>query len=113
MQAKEKDLTEKRDRCKDATHKIRTGLRIFKIKETLLKMGDEGDQARREIVEAERLQFTKEINDDKQALKIYLAEQRVRVPNLSLFISHFISFPFLFLSVLSHPHTHLCSLCNG
>lgn len=84
LQTKEKELTERRDRCGDAAKKLRTGLRIFKVRDTLLKMGDEGDQARREILEAERLHFTKDITAEKKSLKIFLAEQRVRVPNLSL-----------------------------
>lgn len=72
-------------------------------------MGDEGDQARREIVEAERLQFSKEINDDKQALKIFLAEQRVRVLDPSSPLSFFL---FLFLSFY-FPIPRHDSLCNG
>lgn len=106
LQAKEKELTERRDKCGDAAKKLRTGLRIFKVRDTLLKMGDEGDQARREIVEAERLQFVKELADEKKSLKTFLAEQRVRVPNLSLFLS-------LILSSLSFfEPIRLYSLCN-
>lgn len=82
LQAKEKEITDRRDRCADATKKLRTGLRIFKVRDTLLKMGDEGDQTRREIVEAERMQFAKSLVDEKKALKTFLAEQRVRVPYL-------------------------------
>jgi hypothetical protein len=106
LQTKEKELTERRGKCEDATRKLRTGLRIFKVRDTLLKMGDEGDQTRREIVEAERLQFVKDIADDKKSLNMFLAEQRVRVPNLS----HFSFLLFLSRSLSSSIQLALFSL---
>lgn len=77
--AKEKELTEKRDKCSDAMKKLRTGLRIYKIRDVLVKMGDDGDQTRREIVEAEMKQFQNSLSEDKKRLRVLLKEQRRKV----------------------------------
>ncbi len=68
LTAKEKDLTEKKDKCGESTKQLRTRLRVYKVRDTLIRMGEDADDTREEVIEAEECQFRSELAKDKEGL---------------------------------------------